>query len=128
MSCNRARITGTPSAPRPISLPALSKIQKQALDALHFLAERRAVKIQLQPGDMIFFNNLSMLHARDAFVDSNARGNKRHLLRLILKNSRDEAHELPPQLAETWKQLYEHDAEEEILPIEKQLFSRATEH
>lgn len=128
MSCNRARITGTPSAPRPRSLPALSKTQRQALDALHFLAKRRAVKIQLQPGDMIFFNNLSMLHARDPFVDSNARGNKRHLLRLILKKSIGEAHELPPQLAETWKQLYEHDAEEEILPIEKQLFSRATEH
>ena len=128
MSCNRARITGTPSAPRPRSLPALSKTQKQAIDALHFLAKRRAVKIQLQPGDMIFFNNLSMLHARDHFVDSNARGNKRHLLRLILKKSIGEAHELPPQLAETWKQLYEHDAEEEILPIEMQLFSRATEH
>ena len=128
MSCNRARITGTPSAPRPPSLPPLSRTQKQALDALHFLAKRRAIKIQLQPGDMIFFNNLSMLHARDAFEDSNARGNKRHLLRLILKNSNGKAPELPPQLAETWKQLYEHDSEEEILPVEKQLFSRATEH
>ena len=128
MSCNRARITGTPSAPRPTSLPPLLKTQKRALDALHFVAKRRAVKIQLQPGDMIFFNNLSMLHARDAFEDGNARGNKRHLLRLILKRRNGEAHELPPQLAETWKQLYEHDAEEEILPIEKQLFSRATEH
>ena len=68
-----------------------------------------------------------MLHARDAFVDDNARGNNRHLLRLILKKN-DEAHGLPPQLAETWKQLYEHDAEEELLPIEKELFSRATEH
>ena len=128
MSCNRARITGTPSAPRPKSLPGLSRTQKQALDTLHIVAKQRAVKIQLQPGDMIFFNNLSMLHARDAFVDSNARGNKRHLLRLILKNSIGEAHELPPQLAETWKHLYEHDAEEEVLPVEKQLFSRATEH
>ncbi len=128
MSCNRSRITGTPSAPRPTSLEPLSKTQKQALDDLHILAERRAVKILLQPGDMIFFNNLSMLHARDAFVDGNAMENKRHLLRLILKRSNGEPHELPPQLAETWKQLYEHDAEEEILPIEKQLFSRATEH
>ena len=128
MSCNRARITGTPSAPRPKSLPALSKTQKQALDTLHILAKRRAVKIQLQPGDMIFFNNLSMLHARDAFVDDSARGNKRHLLRLILKKNEDEAHELPSQLVETWKQLYEHGAEEEILPIEMELFSRATEH
>ena len=128
MCCNRARITGTPSAPRPKSLPVLSKTQKQALDALHYLAKWRAVKIQLQPGDMIFFNNMSMLHARDAFADSNTRGNNRHLLRLILKKNDDEAHELPSQLAETWKQLYEHDAEEEILPVQKELFSRATEH
>ena len=104
-----------------------SKTQQQALDTLHILAKRRAVKIQLQPGDMIFFNNLSMLHARDAFVDEQCPGNKRHLLRLILKK-KGRAHELPSQLAETWKQLYEHGAEEELLPIEMELFSRATEH
>lgn len=127
MNCSRARITGTPCAPRPKSLPALSRTQQEAIDALHMLAKRRATKIQLQPGDMIFFDNLSMLHARDAFTDNATEGNKRHLLRLILKND-SPAHRLPAQLAETWKELYEHDVEEELLPVKKELFSYAASH
>ena len=127
MNCSRARITGTPSAPRPDHLPALSNTQRQALDALHILAKRRAIEIRLQPGDMIFFDNLSTLHARDAFVDNRTNGNQRHLLRLILKNEHT-AHQLPPQLAETWKMLYEHEAEEEVLPVKQELFSFATSH
>jgi len=91
------------------------------------LAKRRALEIQLQPGNMIFFNNLSMLHARDAFVDNAAEGQKRHLLRLILRNE-EMAYVLPPQLAETWKTLYQHGFEEEHLPVKSELFSFAMSH
>jgi len=94
---------------------------------LHHLAARRAIEIQLQPGDMIFFNNLSMLHARDAFVDNEAEGRKRHLLRLVLRN-KEMAYELPEQLKETWKALYEHDVEEEVFPVKSELFTFACSH
>ena len=76
---------------------------------------------------MIFFNNLSMLHARDAFVDNEAAGNKRHLLRLILRNE-EMAYELPPELEETWKALYEHNVEDEIFPVKSELFKFAATH
>ncbi|KAL2038865.1 hypothetical protein N7G274_008387 [Stereocaulon virgatum] len=127
INCSRARITGTPSAPRPASLPALTKIQREAIDALHTLAMSHAIEIQLQPGDMIFFNNLTMMHARDGFVDNGAEGMKRHLLRLILRNE-EAAYELPPQLAETWEALYEHNVEEEKFPVKKELFTWACSH
>ena len=76
---------------------------------------------------MIFFNNLSMMHARDAFVDNDAMGQKRHLLRLILRNE-EMAYTLPEPLEETWKALYKHDVEEELFPIKKELFTFASTH
>ena len=127
INCSRSRITGTPSSPRPTSLPPLTQTQKRALDTLHYLAAKRAIEVKLQPGDMIFFNNLSMLHARDAFVDNDAMGQKRHLLRLILRNE-EKAYKLPPQLEETWRGLYDHDREDELFPVKSELFTFASTH
>ena len=76
---------------------------------------------------MIFFNNMSMLHARDAFVDNTAEGCKRHLLRLILRDD-GMAFALPPQLARLWKTLYEHDVKDEYMPVKSELFSFAMSH
>lgn len=76
---------------------------------------------------MVFFNNLSMMHARDAFVDDVAAGLKRHLLRLILRDD-EAAYELPEQLKDTWKDLYEHGVEEEEFPVQRELFAFACSH
>ena len=127
MNCSRSRITGTPSAPRPSSLPPLTLTQRQALDAIHHLASKSATEIRLQPGDMLFFNNLSMLHARDSFIDDEPTGHKRHLLRLILRNEKM-AYDLPDQLKETWRALYEHDIEEELFPVKDELFTFSASH
>ncbi|GAB1218112.1 hypothetical protein ATERTT37_007363 [Aspergillus terreus] len=48
---------------------ALSVKQAEALDALHFLAERFHVAMELRKGDMQFLNNLSILHARRSYPD-----------------------------------------------------------
>lgn len=127
LNFSRARITGTPCAPRPPSLPPLSPTQRLALDALHALAAKHAMEIQLQPGDMVFFNNLTMMHARDAFVDNEAEGLKRHLLRLILRDE-EMAYEVPGQLRETWRMLYDHKVSEEVFPVEEELFTWACSH
>ncbi|GAB1193731.1 hypothetical protein APSETT444_002959 [Aspergillus pseudonomiae] len=47
----------------------LSPTQVEALDALHFLAEKHHVAMELKTGDMQFINNLSMIHARNSYVD-----------------------------------------------------------
>lgn len=127
INCSRARITGTPSAPRPASLPPLTANQRAALDALHYAAMAHATEITLEPGDVVFFNNLGMMHARDGFVDDEERGFKRHLLRLILRDE-GAAWELPGCLGDTWRDLYEHECWEEVFPVEKELFAFACSH
>ena len=68
-----------------------------------------------------------MLHARDAFVDNDAIGQKRHLLRLILRNE-EMAYTLPEQLRETWRGLYDHEVEDEMFPVKSELFTFANSH
>ena len=43
-----------------------------------------ALKFITQPGEAVFFNNLTVLHNRTAFEDSEIESEKRHLLRLWL--------------------------------------------
>jgi len=56
----------------------------EALDYFEMLAQRPDLRLefQLQPGEMMVWNNFAMLHARTAFQDSEA--HVRHLLRLWL--------------------------------------------
>jgi hypothetical protein len=72
-----------------------------------------------------------MMHARDEFIDGDEDENttKRYLLRLILEDDRnDAAWELPPELLETWKELYDHPDEDEAFAIHPELFSHKCSH
>ena len=40
-----------------------------ALDALHFIAEKHCITAELQQGDLYFLNNHLVLHGREAFYD-----------------------------------------------------------
>lgn len=78
-------------------------MQAEALDAVHFTAEKHQLKIKLEPGDIEIFNNLAMFHARNAFTDSaepktcdvirdsetakRTLNGTRHMLRLWLKST-----------------------------------------
>jgi hypothetical protein len=64
----------------------LSADQVAALDLVDDIAhdENFALKFITQPGEAIFFNNLTVLHNRTAFEDSDITAEKRHLLRLWL--------------------------------------------
>ncbi|KAI9368038.1 hypothetical protein BJX61DRAFT_537573 [Aspergillus egyptiacus] len=62
----------------------LTPLQIEALDALHFLADKFHVSMKLEKGDMQFINNLSMIHARNSYIDSP--DSRRHLLRLWLRD------------------------------------------
>ncbi|KAF9889373.1 hypothetical protein FE257_007483 [Aspergillus nanangensis] len=84
----------------------LSVRQAEALDSLHFFAERFHISMKLQKGDMQFINNLSMLHARKGYMDGPQQ--KRHLLRLWLKDP-DNAWPTPKQLQQKWDSIYSPD-------------------
>ncbi|KAK4446859.1 hypothetical protein QBC34DRAFT_304485 [Podospora aff. communis PSN243] len=68
-------------------VPNLSPEQRQALDLVSTFASKHQLRLNVEAGDMVFLNNWSILHARDAYVDSED-GPRRHLVRLWLRNSR----------------------------------------
>lgn len=53
--------------PDHVPLPADKHL---ALDAVHFTAEEHSLDIDLQPGDLEFFSNLTLFHARTSSTDS----------------------------------------------------------
>ena len=62
------------------------KPKVQLIDLVDEIAldEDFALKFITRPGEAVFFNNLTVLHNRTAFEDSEIESEKRHLLRLWL--------------------------------------------
>ncbi|GAB1319225.1 TauD/TfdA-like domain-containing protein [Madurella fahalii] len=83
---SRRPLTGSHFSPHHPAVPAMTELQAEALDAVYFLAKEHALEVRLQKGDMLVFNNFAMLHARSGFADDEARGLRRHMLRLWLRN------------------------------------------
>lgn len=69
----------------PGQIPALTTRQRSALATIHEIASKNQLRISSEPGDVLFINNFSMLHARERYVDSDS--TERHLVRLWLRNS-----------------------------------------
>jgi hypothetical protein len=88
------------SAQRFAEAPRLTPAQIDALDLFDRIAEDPLIHAQmrLEPGDMQFVHNHSLLHDRTGFV--NTPGAPRHLLRLWLSVAGDR--ELPPVYAERY--------------------------
>ena len=65
---------------------ALTPKQQDALDLVDDIATHDdfALKFITNPGEAVFFNNLTVLHNRTAFEDSETEAEKRHFLRLWL--------------------------------------------
>lgn len=80
----RRSFTGFGSLPRPSNIPPITEAQAEALDALQFVSEEHSVSMDLQKGDIQYINNLSIIHARDAFADSDE---NKYLLPLIFHQS-----------------------------------------
>ena len=62
-------------------VPELTDAQNRALEVFNTVAERVAVSLELQAGDIEYFNNHVVLHTRTRFTDDGA---GRHLLRVWL--------------------------------------------
>ncbi|WPH01853.1 Clavaminate synthase-like protein [Acrodontium crateriforme] len=77
----RRYFTGYWGLPRSPDIPPITEAQAEALDALHFTAEKYAASLDFHKGDIQFVNNLSILHARNGFRDSEEK--QRHLRRPI---------------------------------------------
>ncbi len=61
---------------------ALSGEEVAALDCFDALAREHCIRLRLEAGDALFVNNRTTLHARTKFIDGDAPGQRRHLMRL----------------------------------------------
>ncbi|KZP33619.1 Clavaminate synthase-like protein [Athelia psychrophila] len=117
----RRALTGFQGLPRSAGIPPLSEAQAEALDTLHFLAERYALSLDFQRGDIQYVNNLSVFHARDGFRDDEA--HTRHLVRLWLRNE-ELAWQIPAYLDASWqRQYYALDPEKQVFALEPEIRS-----
>ncbi|KAL3493899.1 hypothetical protein BJX62DRAFT_248704 [Aspergillus germanicus] len=118
----RRGFTGYWGRPRNPSLPPLTEAQAEALDALHYLAEKSAVSLDFHKGDIQFVNNLSIFHARAGFTDSGEK--RRHLVRLWLRDE-ELAWKTPEGLKARWEGIYGGvTPEKEVFPLEPFVRSR----
>jgi hypothetical protein len=115
----RRTFTGFQGLPRSPHIPPITEAQAEALDTLHFLAEKYAVKLDFQKGDVQFANNLSIFHARQGFTDEGGEeGKKRHLVRLWLRDE-ELRWDIPQELQGRFDKVYKGVSEEEsIFPLE----------
>ena len=95
-----------PRDPRTKGIPGLTEAQAEALDALHFVAEKHEIRPTMEKGDMRFFNNMGILHRREAF--KNGSESERHLIRLWLNNE-EKCWKLPAPLRLAWARVFEDD-------------------
>ncbi|KAL5340173.1 hypothetical protein BJX70DRAFT_407485 [Aspergillus crustosus] len=118
----RRGFTGYWGSPRAAILPPITEAQAEALDALHYLAEKSAVSLDFHKGDIQVVNNLSIFHARAGFTDSEEK--QRHLVRLWLRDP-ELAWETPEPLQTRWDNLYKDvSAEKAVFPLEPVVRSR----
>ncbi|GJN75703.1 hypothetical protein PLICBS_009809 [Purpureocillium lilacinum] len=120
----RRAFVGYWGLPRSANIPAKTEAQAEALDALHYTAEKHAVALEFRPGDIQFANNLSIFHARGSFRDSAQK--QRHLVRLWLRDD-ELAWKIPEALKSRWDRVYEGvTAEKQVFPLEPSIRSASS--
>jgi len=80
-------IAGHPKYPLSDEAPPLTSSQEVALRILMDTVRKHCFQLDTRRGDILFVNNLSVMHARNAFVDHAEPDNSRHVLRLWLRDS-----------------------------------------
>lgn len=115
---SRRHFTGYLSQKRSPNIPPITEAQAEALDAVHFLAEKYSLGLNFQKGDIQYINSMGLLHARDAFRDDAE--HTRHLIRLWLRND-ELAWNTPGPLKPIWNRLYSVGPDEQRFPLEPEI-------
>lgn len=108
------------SRARKDDIPALTEKQIEALDALQVASADSGFAVPTQPGDILYFNNVHIFHAREPYVESGTASTlpermDRHVLRLWLRDP-NRTTPLAAPLQKIWDEIYgpntEHGREE----------------
>ncbi|KAK3897168.1 hypothetical protein C8A05DRAFT_20009 [Staphylotrichum tortipilum] len=113
-SFNQQALHRLPNIP-PLSplAPPLTPPQLAALTALERAARQVHTPLRTHLGDISFVNNLTTLHAREAFVDDPPRGKVRYLVRMWLKDTGEGMQGLPEPLEQLNQRLFAQEGEVE---------------
>ncbi|KAM0292031.1 hypothetical protein ACHAO9_003594 [Fusarium lateritium] len=84
-------------------IPLLSDAQIHALQAVSEAAARAELQLKLETGDLLFFNNLALVHRRDAYTDEDT--SSRHMVRLWLR-SQKYGWAIPKGMLPPWEAAY----------------------
>lgn len=114
-SFSRRPLLGSATSPRSKDIPDLSDKQVEALNMIQLLADHHALVLDLEAGDMLFWNNLGLLHARNGFTDSAS--HRRHLVRIWLHND-TLAWAIPPKIRQPWDEAFGDDSKQLTWPLE----------
>jgi len=117
MNFGRAALLGSAFHPRPARLPTLNTRQIEALNAVEAVAQATQLEIQTQAGDMHFINNLAVLHRREEFADGESPMEKRHLVRMRLRDSQ-RGWEIPEPLRREWYEAFEREDGNKVWHLE----------
>ena len=77
------------------------------MDTLQYLANKHAVEVEQEKGDLLFINNRAILHARDKICDPPGES-QRHLIRLCLRDS-EYGDVIPEDLKKRWGDIFDGD-------------------
>lgn len=103
LNFSRRVLTGSSESPRSPGIPPITEAQAEALDAVHFSAQKHSLELELKAGDMSFINNYAIMHSRQSFADKGS--SRRYLLRLWLNNP-EKAWRLPDGLQLPWDRIF----------------------
>jgi hypothetical protein len=96
------RHKATPNA----DIPVLTMSQEHALQRVSEVAHYHELRLDLETGDMLFFNNWALLHRRDAYTDGV--DTSRHMVRLWLRNT-EKGWPVPEGMLTPWLAAYGED-------------------
>ncbi|KAF4485695.1 hypothetical protein FAGAP_11453 [Fusarium agapanthi] len=105
----RVALTGNEIHPRPTNLPAVTPRQIEALDSIENIAKATQLEINTRAGDMHFINNLAILHRREGFVNGETARERRHLVRMRLRDD-ELGWKLPADLRQEWSAAFNKEA------------------
>lgn len=105
------------SRPKRADIPPLTATQIEALNYLQLLSNKHAYAVPTKPGDILYFNNVSLFHARERYEDTATaemapQQHDRHLLRLWLLDPKRTT-PLAPGMQKIWDDVFTKDREEE---------------
>ncbi len=95
-----AFLKGSAYIPRLPDSPELTTEQQNAMNVLLSTCRKHCMTLSQQTGDILFANNLGVLHARESFTDDTQGGKTRRLMSVMLRDP-EQAWRKPPNLAIT---------------------------